>query len=540
MLPLFERIKTWWTAADPKQRVVTLGGVGALLLVLVGTAFFVTRPHYKVILEGLSDTEQGQVVDALTTLGIPSQHDRQGVVEVPEGRASDARMGLANAGKMPKGSTHWSKEELTKVNAFTNPAVEEETLNTIREGEIASSLETLPGVASANVLVTKPKRTAFEDDRQNATASVTIIEDGSGSLSRSKGRIIANLVCSAVQEMKPEDVVVVSNGLGEIWNGKEQGSGETKADLDNKIAHDWETKLQSALDVPFGMGNTKVIVRADVDTAKVSTVEHLVTPTLKPTSILNEQESMQGAARTASGFAGSASNTSEKALAEAPNAGDGKSKYDKKGTNKTYDTSRTDRETQGGVGDLKGLAISVVANSDKVPDASAVKQIVDGVMGGKIETDENGVAKRNQPFTTTVTSLPFDGSAALAAKEAADKLAGQQRMQQILSILPIGAILLVALLVAKQVGNISRAILPALPEPDASVAEFPAVLPNAEGVAALPSLAGGGVNEHGEPVALERFDAQVDVPLESLKQMATERPEMVATLIKSVLLGERG
>lgn len=540
MLSLLERIKTWWTAADPKQRVVVLGGIGALMLLLVGTAFFVTRPHYKTLLEGLSDTEQASAVDALKAGGIAVEYGRAGTVQVPEGRESEARVVLAKAGKLPKGGDHWGKEDLTKANAFTSPGVEGEILDTVRAGEIASSLEALPGIASANVIVTRPKQTAFEDDRQDPTASVTIGEDGSGRLTRGQGRIVADLVCSAVQGMRPEGVTVVSNGLGEIWNGKDQGSSETKTELDDKVARNWETKLQAALDVPFGAGNTKVIVRADVDTSQTDTTQKDSTPATKPKTIADTKELMDGGTKTIGGPSGTSSNT-QIALASPPNASDGKGHYENKGTTKEFPTNEREVVTKGGVGDLKGLAVTVVANSDKVPDATAVKEIVNGVMGGKIQTDAAGVPVPNQPFTTTVTSVKFDGSAAQAAREAADRLAGQQRMQQLLSILPIAAILAVALLVAKQVGRISKAVLPPPPDPEGELAEPPGALDGGDGPDALPAPAHAGhFDETGEPVALERFEGQVDVPLESLKQIAAERPEMVATLIKSVLLGERG
>ena len=552
MLSLFERIKTWWTVADPKQKVTILGGFGALLLVLVGTAFFVTRPHYRVLVDNLSDADQGQVVDALAGFGISTKHDRQGVVEVPESQLADARMNLAN--KLPKGVKLWTKDRLATINGFTDPDTGAAMRNTIRSDEIAAAIQTLPGVASAIVLVTEPKVSAFEDDKEPPTASVTITEDGTGALSKSKGRIIANLVCNSVQGMRPEGVTVTSDGLGELWSGKDQGGGDTKASLDAKVGHELEATLQAKLDRSLGPGNTLVTVRADVDTSKTDTRAHLVTPTVKPVSTVNEKESMQGGAGSASGPAGTASNTSERALAARPTDGAGKGNYDKSGKQQIFEASHTDTDTQGGTGDLKGLAIAVLVNSDKVKDASAVKSFIDGYVGGKIQHDASGTAKPDQAFTTTVTSVPFDGTAAKAAKEAADRQAGEQRTQQILSLLPIGAILIVALLVAKQVGRISKAILPAPPEPELLPArldnEFSALQDRAARLYGEDGAAEQGSTDAGralpERAVAEAYEEPPEPPeviaermhgsLESLKQVADTRPEMMASMIKSMLV----
>lgn len=562
MLSFFERVKTWWTTADPKQKVVTLGGIGALLLVLVGTVAILSRPHFVPLYEKLSDTDSANVIDALNTAKIPNQLGGAGVVEVPEGQRDAARMALAKDGKAPKGPGHWGPTQLLSANPMAPPGMENEVLNTVREGEIASALETYPGVASATVLITTPKERLFAENESRPTASVSLVESGDGGLTPAIGRIFANLVCSAVDGMTPADVVVATNSGTELWDGRNGGLATDKWDQDKKVAHDVQRQVQEALDFTMGKGNTQVLVRADVDTDKQTTHKRTVDPTAKPIAVVKDTESAQGVRKGASGVAGSASNTVERTPTSPPDGGSGVGTYEKKGTQQEFDKNETEEETTKGEGGLKGLAITVLANSDKVPDESKVKDVVNGVMGGLIQTDASGTPILNQPFTTKVTSFKFDPGAQQTVKDATDRLAGQQRMQQLLSLLPIAAILAVALLVAKQVGKISKAVLPPAVEETAALAEGPSSLDGGEGAEALgagsplslPGSAGvhgavgahGAVGPNGEPlpeqeVAMlpETIRDRIDLPLESLKQMATERPEMVATLIKSVLLGER-
>ncbi|RYG26629.1 hypothetical protein EON82_02555 [bacterium] len=568
MLPLLSRIRTWWSAADRNQRVVTLGGIGALLLLLVGTMIFATRPRYAILFSGLDELEKGQIVQGLTSLGIPEQHSQPGVIEVPADKTEEAMMGLANAEKLPKKSGNWGLEKLTPSGLGTSPEMEGQILKAVLEGRIARTIEHADGVASATVLLSIPEKRVFAEQNDHPTASVTLVEGGSGMMSRNQGRTIANLVCNAVPGMTVADVFVASNTLGVLWDGKDMAGvgGGSKAELDAKASKDWEGKIQSALDATIGAGNTKVLVRADLDMDRRTTNDQIVTPADKPTVITKSTESMSGGrSGGASGISGATANMTPdgKALAQ-PAATSGSSLYERDGQEKKFDTNVSHRQEEKAVGDLKGMAITVIANSDKVTDPKSIQSIVNGILGGKIKLDAQGMPLPDQPFTATVTSVKFDGSASAAAKAAADAAAGQQRMQQIAALLPIGAILFVALLVARQVGKISKAVLPApakaeeslaegfeydaLPQADAyseayTMSDIPAPMVN-EGA---PAVAGGMESLPARPrkkmplelpPELEEFRSKIDVPLESLKNLAEERPEMVATLIKSMMLGE--
>lgn len=547
MLPLFSRIRTWWSTADRTQRMVTLGGVGALMLLLVGTMVFATRPRYAILFSGLDELEKGQIVQQLGTMGIPEQHDQPGVVQVPADKTEEAMMGLASAEKLPKKSGNWGLEKLTSSTLGTSPEMENQLIKAVLEGRVARVIEHADGVASATVLLSIPEKRVFAEQSDHPTASVTLVEGGSGMLSRSQGRTIANLVCNAVPGMTVADVFVASNSLGVLWDGKDMGGvgGGSKADLDAKASKDWEGKIQSALDATIGAGNTKVIVRADLDMDRRTSDDHIVTPADKPTLVSKSTESMTGGAGAgAIGFAGATANMKPKGAAPAePPAESGGKAYIRDGQEKKYDTNLSHRTEEKAVGDLKGMAITVIANSDKISDPKAIQSIVNGILGGKIKLDAQGAPLPDQAFTATVTSVKFDASASAAAKAATEAALGQQRMQQIVSLLPIAAILFVALLVARQVGKISKAVLPPLPTAEPALAEgfLPEMLPGAE--AGRPQSALSAHNEMGEldedSPELEEFRNRVDVPLDSLKKMAAERPEAVAVLIKSMMLGER-
>ncbi len=541
----------WWNAADRTQRVVTLGGIGALLLLLVGTTLFATRPQYETLFSGLSEMEKGQIVEGLTTLGIPEEHGETGVIKVPKGKSEDAMMGLAKAQKLPKESGHWDLEKYKDVTMGTSPAMEGQIIKAVLEGRLARTIEHSEGVASATVLLNIPEKRVFAENADHPTASVTLVEGGRGTISRANGRVIANLVCNAVDGMTPADVFVASNSLGVLWDGKENGpdgsGGGTKAELDAKESRNVETSLQSTLDAVFGVGNTKVTASADLNLDRTISSEDNTSPSDRPGTVQKITESMTGSKGSlAGGTMGATPNTSASAPAQPPTTtppGATPQKYDSSKQSQEYLTNNHREQTTHAVGGYNGLSIVAIVNSDKVSDPKAVQTILNGVLAGKMKLDAQGVPIPNQAFSATVTSVKFDGSAGAAAAAAAAATASQQRMQQIISLLPIGAILIVALLVAKQVGKISRSILPALPSDEESLAEGYRM--DALPAGSLGDLTPAVISSHLERTAtpmteveLEEFGERVDIPLESIKKMATERPETVAILIKSMMLGD--
>jgi flagellar biosynthesis/type III secretory pathway M-ring protein FliF/YscJ len=133
-------------------------------------------------------------------------------------------------------------------------------------------------------------------------------------------------------------------------------------------------------------------------------------------------------------------------------------------------------------------------------------------------------------------------------------------MQQIFSILPIAALVIVAFMVVKAIAKAAprsitvEAALPmgggALPmsftqgsrsgESHTSSGALPASSHSASKVADML----GSVNieeeeDETDPVRVGQIRAKVDVPLEQIRKMAQQRPDAIATLLKSWMLEDR-
>src|SRR2546423_4000005 len=114
MAGLLIRIRTWWETADRTQKAITVFGSAFLVLLLVGTFYFASKPHLAIAFSGLTSQEVGSVTDEVQKLGIPVEFDLAGNVQVPSEKVAEVRAKLALAGKLPT-SGHLGNGELGKI-----------------------------------------------------------------------------------------------------------------------------------------------------------------------------------------------------------------------------------------------------------------------------------------------------------------------------------------------------------------------------------------------------------------------------------------
>lgn len=593
MQNLFLKLKIWWETADRTQKTVTIFGSLFLVLLVAGVMFFAGKPKMDVLFRDLSPQDQGMVAGELTKMGVPFEQDRGGGIKVPSDRIAEVQGKLAVAQKMPT-TGHSGYDGLDKMGIMNTPVVERERLKTMLEGELAKSIEAIEGVAAARVHLTVQDSSPFVRESSGATASVVVTESAAGAVNGQTARAIQKLVQFGVQGLKPKDISVISSEGKTLLDGAEGGLGASDR-LGQEIAESRrrEVQLQNLLDSAFGRGNTVVsvpILELNFDQRDESKNE--VIPT-KPLVIEKNTETMGAGSTAAGGPAGTASNLPAGTAAPAtPASGDSKS-YTGTQEAKQMAASEVRTTTVFAPGSLKKMAINVLVNNTVITSAAEVQKVIDGALGP--------LAQDRQNFATTVTSVPFDTKAQEAQKKADEAAAGSAKMQQMLSILPIAALLFVGFMVIKalkkatspnvvitadQNGEIGAITAPQPSEPLILEVQTGGQVKMPNGQMVVPTV----TNEKGEKVALppgakvsadgkvvgpdgqpipqynandfvktnaaalaltEMVDSEqqhikigsipdrVNIPLEQIKKMAEERPQTVAMLLKSWLLHEK-
>jgi len=535
---LLLRLRTWWETADRTQKVVTLFGSAFLVMLLAGSFYFATRPKMAMAYGGLTAADQGKVVAEIQRMGIPVEFDLQGNVKVPSDKVAQVQASLAASGMAPS-SGHLGNNDLANINMMSPKAVEEARLTAIREGEIAKTIEVIGGVESARVLLNLGSKGAFAAEDDPPSASVTLIERAGASVGADQAKAIASLVAKAVPGLDPKNVTVVNQSGATLYDGAEISSysGLVATKIEGQIAEARRIKreLQPILDRAYGPGNSLLTVRVEMNYDQAKERAEKMTAHADPISATTIQETMTGDAAGAGGVAGLGGGAGTTA------AGNGTG-YKGSHNEVQYPYDRTYTETEKAPGSITSLSLSVLVNSKTVTDTKPVEDVLRGFLG----------PKANDPnYSVAVTQAEFDDKAAKELQTLAASNSSKEMMQQVFSLLPVVALVLVSFIVLKSLGKTAKSqnvLVQALPD---------GTLAYSGGGEGAPMIAGSGATAsqrsleravsaaghvqaaHQEPVDIGDIQEKLNVPLEQIKKMASEKPAIVAMLLKTWLLEDR-
>jgi flagellar M-ring protein FliF len=555
-----DRIKNWWLQSTQSQKITTIGGSVLTLLLLAGIFSFASKPKFGLLYGGLSATDQASIVEQVQSMGIPVNYDVSGRVEVPEDMIAKVRMDINKAGKAPK-SAHLGTENLGDMNLYTTPAVERERLKAIAEGELARSIETNPGVKSARVHITLGDPSPFAEQQRPPTASISLMTAGPGSVSRDSARGIAMLVANSVDGLDMNHVVVLDEKAVPIYDGAQLSGADSvasnKLEMEQTLARKEEQRLQTNLDSIFGVGATKVSVRCEVnlDEKRVKENKRVVG---KGAAVKSMKETMSGD-QTNGGPAGAASNLGAPATPD----NKGNNNYTSKVEQVEPNVTETQTETNKSLGTMQSMVINVAANVSKFAPEDTVKKDAFVQQVRDFVTTEMANHEGQAGFVARVSEVAFDETAKTKIETSQVKAESEAKMQRIIAFLPIVALLLIGIMVVKQFGKMQRQTA-TIVTPGGQLMQVPLVNGQIPSHYALVNPANHQSKEKDaepEPVSrlsqslsrfsedqvadgiayvgddevieVERIKEKKSAHLAAIKQMAKERPESTALLIKT-------
>ncbi|MBF0447750.1 MAG: flagellar M-ring protein FliF [Magnetococcales bacterium] len=271
-----------------------LGGRNGLIIAIIATIlalttviWYTTRPTFKVLFSGLPEQETGRVVDELTKSNIPYQISLGGsTIEIPADKVYDVRLQLATLG-LPKqnsgvGYEIFDNTSLIGMTDFMQNMNHQRAL----QGELSRTIESISSVSSARVHLVIPKRSLFESEEREATASVVM--ELSRPLNAKQIDGIVHLVSSGVEGLNENNVTLVDH-KGNMIAGGRGGSEDGRLDSDETMAmqrqveRSLEERAQAMLDKIVGInasGISKSIVRvtAELDLARIEQHKEIYNP----------------------------------------------------------------------------------------------------------------------------------------------------------------------------------------------------------------------------------------------------------------------
>lgn len=228
------QLKAFVRGLTAGQRLTLFGGAIVVAAVLIAFVLLTGKPDMKVLYSGLATNDMQSVTAQLSAKQIPYDLGADGAsVRVPADQLDKARLLVASQGAPQSGRLGF--EIFDKPNWASSDFGEQVNYQRAMEGELERTLVTIHGVQNARVHLVMPKDSLFSDQQKQAKASVALQLSGS-QLDRETGRAITNLVASAVDGLRPENVTVVDgNGHLLIRDDTLQHANDIEKELTDKV-----------------------------------------------------------------------------------------------------------------------------------------------------------------------------------------------------------------------------------------------------------------------------------------------------------------
>lgn len=537
---------------DARRRAMLVGGLAALVVVVVILARVASNPGMTLLYSGLDASAAGEVVGALEARGV-SHEVRGDAIYVDQAERDALRMALAGEGLPANGSAGY--ELLDGLQGFgTTAQMFDAAYWRAKEGELARTILSSPMVRAARVHIANASTEPFAN-RSEVTASVTL-RPAAGGIPEAFARSMRYMVASAVPGLQPTNVTVIDADSGETVGGYLPDSSGSAA---SQRAGDLRSEVERMLFARVGPGNAVVGVNVELVSQSELTVENGVDPATRVLVATETEERTNSSQNGGGGTVTQASN-----LPEGDNGGGGDNSSES-GTETReraqYEVSTIMRETVAGPDRVRRVTVAVLVNGVPGVDANGAAIIEPrsadelAVLGDIVRSTIGFDAERGDEVT--IESMPFE----IPPEITADSVGGSG----FLSFLDMAQILRGALLAVVAMAIIFGVIRPALNaapsgplEGAVGAAVGSAALPGADGelpdfgaggtgdalgsgdfdfggLPGLPGMDGGGGGPawDGEIITASGGGGESDDPVERLRQLIQEREAETVEILRS-------
>lgn len=284
--------------AGPTRLFAALG-IAAVVAALLFTLVFKIGGEEKALLfAGVETREAGEITQRLEAANIPYElRGDGGSIYVPRSQVLDARMMLSQDGLPSRGSIGY--EIFDQPDALGQTQFQQ-NINRLRalEGELARTIGSLDGIASARVHLVLPERQLFQRETEQPTASI-VIQLRRDELTPGQVRAIRNLVASATPGLSANRITILDE-TGRLLASPSNAEGVDADGVDERQVAVEERIRRTVTDIVEGVvgaGNARVQVSAEMDFNRVSETSERYDPegrVVRSTSTTEETSSDGG------------------------------------------------------------------------------------------------------------------------------------------------------------------------------------------------------------------------------------------------------
>ncbi len=267
-MQFFNQLLHGFNALAPSKRIAVILSV-ILSLVLIGLmVVLMNQKEYRVLFSNLPEDDAGKIIARLQEKHIVYKLSPAGnSILVPAGKVSELRLDMASSG-LPQGGVI-GFEIFDKKSYGVTDFVQQLNYQRALQGELARTINSLDRVQSSRVHIVMPKKSLFVGKEAKPTASVFLKLKGGGGLAQSQVDGIVHLVSGSVEELQPENVMVVDS-KGRVFSKTQSGSKiarrtTSQTEYQSNVEQELSIRIQSMLKTVVGEGKVIAKVSAAID-----------------------------------------------------------------------------------------------------------------------------------------------------------------------------------------------------------------------------------------------------------------------------------
>ncbi len=376
-------LRQLWEPVSKLPRAQQFGLAAFVILVVIGiisVSMWGTQKEFTPLFEeALKIEDAGKVTAKLTELGVEYKLGKDSTdVLVPLSDKSYILLQLAQEKTLPQAKPGWQKL-IDERSIFAGTTQQEFDLNYVRglQQELEATLKRMGPIEEASVSIVKPKKEVFKEDQKEPSASILLQMKAGAEINQDQIRAIRDWVCSAVEGLQPDKIRIVDNearDLTRVIEDDEMMTLDKAQTTQLKVTRNREKHLRGELtqmlESMFGHGKALVSVRLEMDFDQKEAVSDIVIPPIEGSNtglILSEKlenEKYEGRDLVEDGEPGVNSNLPPGAPAYPGTENSTVNKYERDGTIRNYDVSRSKEKFIKEQGTIRRLTVSVVLNDD--------------------------------------------------------------------------------------------------------------------------------------------------------------------------------
>jgi len=356
--------------AGPTRLFAALGITAVVAAILLTLVLRMGGEDKALLFAGVEMREAAEITQRLEQADIPYELRGDGSsIFVPRSRVPEARMMLSADGLPSRGSIGY--EIFDEPDALGQTQFQQ-NINRLRalEGELARTIASLDGIASARVHLVLPERQLFASETDQPSASI-VLGLRRDELTPGQVRAIRNLVASATPGLTTSRVTILDE-TGRLLAAASSEEGAVAEGIDARQAAMEERIRRTVTDIVegvVGQGNARVQVTAEMDFNRVSETSERFDPEGRVVRSTSSTEETANSAERSQGVSAGA-NVPDTTAAPAPSSGAQNTNNSSQET-VNYEISRTTRTEVSEGGRIRRISVAVAVDGVTTPGADA-------------------------------------------------------------------------------------------------------------------------------------------------------------------------